>query len=185
MMGTISKLAGRLAFAVVMAAVGALATGDAFAAGVSGPSVAVPAPPGGPGGYSSPAGCYRVDQALYGPYYMSFCINGHSGTYRVRGGGLDCRGSLRANYDTFQVNISLHDTRCGRGMAWTADTLSCQMTGPAGDFLNAPSGLNAPSVAVPAPPPTPHYSAPAALRCNYQPAVAGYPAMTIIAQRTN
>ena len=173
----ISGTARRLAFVAAAIAASGLAMGAANAAGKSAPSVVVPvpgSPPPVPGGAGA-SGCYRVDQALYGPYHMTFCLYGYSGTYRVTGAGLNCRGSLSVG-TAGSVRINLAPSFCGRGMQWTADSMVCITAGPRGIETG-------PSVVMPAPgggggqPVT-------ALHCTYQPAVGGYPAVTISATRT-
>lgn len=206
-MVTISKAAGRIAFAAVITAVSGLAVSGAYAGQFNSqvavpihPDVAVPAPL--PMSWAD--GCYVVNGSLYGPYNMSFCIDGGQGTYRVRGGGLDCRGDVDSNAYGLRVDIALSASRCGRGMAWTADTLACQVNavpggtgggwrgntggGYGGNFPGIRGGVSSqvavPDVAVPINPgPAPRYGT--SLRCTYQPAAYGYPNTVVTAERVS
>jgi hypothetical protein len=190
-----SKTAGLFAMAVATVMTASLAVNDAAlaAGGVATPDVVVPSQPAPvpvPVPTYGPDGCYRVNQPLYGPYYMSFCIQGRNGSYQVTGGGIDCRGSLRVtNTGPREARIRLRTSHCGRGVDWSADSLYCQFGGVAG-FIERPQGgaggLSGPNVVVPsqpapAPVPVPGYIT--QLRCNYQPSVAGYPAVSISADR--
>ena len=129
---------------------------------------------------------------------MSFCLDNGQGSYRVTGGGLDCRGGIDANAYGRRVDIALSYSQCGRGTAWTADNLYCQAVfaggGSGGGFggnsgayagRSGPSGrIAVPEVAVPevaVPVPVPVYTA--SLRCTYDPAVGGYPRISVTARR--
>ncbi len=180
-MVSISRAAKGIAIlsAAVMAC--GLAVESAGAAG-NAPEVVVPAPGGGGGGGGAPVGgCYSVDQALYGPYHMTFCVYGGQGNYRVRGAGLNCRGSLGVTWYGPTMRISLVGSFCGRGMQWTADTIDCQVMPPLG-HKNWPTGQNGPNVVVPVPG-GPGPGDTGALSCTYRPAVGGYPPVGISARR--
>ena len=62
--------------------------------------VIVPDVPGG----ALFTGCYQVQQRLYGPYRMTFCLE-QRGTYTVRGGGVRCDGRLTWNARGRDINI--------------------------------------------------------------------------------
>lgn len=188
-----SQAARRFVVAVAaVSATGLAVTDVAFAQGMDAPSVVVPSQPGplpAPVPTYGPDGCFRVNQALYGPYHMTFCIQGRSGSYQVTGAGLNCRGSLRTYPGGHEVRITLRRSHCGNGMDWTADTMYCQIGGPGG-YLDRPNaggggGLDRPSVVVPTPgprpAPVPSYAT--QLQCSYQPAVGGYPSVTFVADR--
>ncbi len=165
--------AGFLAFSIV----------TAFA---QAPQIAVPAPGGYPGNNgNSYAGCYMIDQNLYGPYHMSFCLNGNGGgSYQVTGGGLNCNGQLSWRDQYGEARINLRYSWCGHQTGWTGDTLVCSSArwqgpqypaGPNPGWPNAqgPQGgqWNQPQIAVPVPQPNTQ-----SLNCTYYPAVRGYPA---------
>jgi hypothetical protein len=162
-------------------AAGVLAGGGAYAApagpGEINPKIAVPDRPN----IAVPDrnfinGCYSITQRVYGPYRVSFCLNDQRGTYRVTGGGLDCRGGLSASrVGPLGVNISLRYAQCGRGMAWTADKISCRAT--PFPFPQRPfrQGGMQPNIAVP--------DFRGELRCTYDPAVRGYPTIQVRAAR--
>jgi hypothetical protein len=203
---TLSKTVALTTFvAIGLSAGGASAGQRAAVPDVAVPEVAVPVQ----GGLD---GCYRISQSLYGPYRMSFCLDNGQGSYRVTGGGLDCRGGIDANAYGRRVDIALSYSQCGRGTAWTADNLYCQAvfsgggygggygyrrglgTGSDGDAVggyggpqDAPGGrLAVPEIAVPdvaVPVPVPAYIA--SLRCTYDPAVGGYPRLTVTARRVS
>jgi len=161
------------------------------------PQIAVPQPPGGPGGGYPAAGfegCYAINQDLYGPYRMSFCLNrSGNGSYRVTGGGLNCNGWLNwSERRNGSAQINLQYSWCGRGVGWTADVLVCQAQqpqwppfppfgGPGWWWQNGQPQQQQPGarIAVPTPPPVT-----ASLRCTYQPAVRGYQAISVLADRT-
>jgi hypothetical protein len=83
--------------------------------------VIVPDAPGG----AIFSGCYRVQQNLYGPYRMTFCLE-QRGTYSVRGGGVRCDGRLDWSAKGRDINVKLRRTSCGNGVAWSADTMTCR-----------------------------------------------------------
>ena len=157
---------------VTLAAVLAL-SGFATTVYAAGPStkVVVPDRPGGGGGIGL-GGCYQVAERLYGPYSMSFCLSGR-GSYKVTGGGLDCNGSLSWNTSGRNININLRRSTCGRGKAWSADSMSCTFVGFLGAVL--------PKVVVPDRPGLPGFGD---LRCTYKPAVSSYRPVQIRARRT-
>jgi len=103
-------------------------------------------------------GCYRVQGTLYGPYRMSFCLRRNSGSYQVSGGGLNCNGSLDW-YDRgkARVEVDLYRSKCGSGMSWSGDSLSCT-----GNSSQQPATLN----------------------CLYQPVAGGYKPTRVVAKRT-
>ena len=158
---------------IILAAVLAL-SGFATAAYAAGPStkVVVPDRPGGGSGGIGLGGCYNVAERLYGPHSMSFCLTGR-GSYKVTGGGLNCNGSLSWNTSGRNININLRRSTCGRGKAWSADSMSCTFVGFLGAVL--------PKVVVPDRPGLPGFGD---LRCTYRPVVAGYRPMQIRARRT-
>jgi hypothetical protein len=169
---TFSKVLAGTAFAVA-----ALAAGASLAQSAR-PKIAVPEVAVPDRGHGLD-GCYRVDRPLYGPYRMTFCLDNRDGSYRVTGGGLDCRGDLDASRSGFRrVDIELNRTRCGRGMSWTADNLSCQVSGPVFDLPGLPrrNGVS-PKIAVP------DFPDVRQLRCTYDPAVRGYRTIQVTARK--
>lgn len=144
-----------------------------FASAIAGPApqIAVPQPPWGYPGQPAQGfeGCYRIDQHLYGPYLMSFCLdNNGNGSYRVTGGGLDCNGGLNWWHEgNGQAQINLYESLCGAGMRWTADTITCSI----------PPLQAVPQIAVPVP-------SGGSLSCLYQPSVRGHVRTYVRAHRT-
>ena len=92
--------------------------------------VIVPDVPGG----ALFTGCYHVQQRLYGPYRMTFCLE-QRGTYTVRGGGVRCDGRLNWSAKGRDINIQLKRTSCGNGVAWSADHMTCRGGGLLPAFL--------------------------------------------------
>ncbi|KKB08529.1 hypothetical protein VE25_18640 [Devosia geojensis] len=142
--------------------------------GHAGPSLAqdnstrviVPDRPGG----ALIAGCYRVTRSIYGPYRLTFCLE-RRGTYQVTGGGVNCQGRLNWTASGRDVSIQLQRSRCGNGVAWSADRMSCR---GAGIFQGILSRILVPDV--------PYLGA---LNCTYRPAAGGYQPTTITARRFN
>lgn len=127
-------------------------------------------------------GCYRIDQAIYGPYGVSFCLSGERGNYRV-GGELNCQGGLnwyRTGPDTIQID--LNRTSCGGGMAWTGDSMGCRAVGSIFSPWQDPFSPR-PRVPVPdAPVPNGLFSI-TGMRCNYVPAAPGYQPLAVTISR--
>jgi len=167
-MQSIFKIAQAVILAVILALSGFVTSADA-----AGPStkVVVPDRPGGGGGIGL-GGCYQVAERLYGPYSMSFCLTGR-GSYKVTGGGLACNGSLSWSTSGRNINIQLRRSTCGRGKAWSADSMSCTFVGFLGAVL--------PKVVVPDRPGLPGFGD---LRCTYKPSVPTYRPVQIRARRT-
>ncbi|HEY4200122.1 MAG TPA: hypothetical protein VGM83_06140 [Devosiaceae bacterium] len=115
--------------------------------------------PDGPGG-SAFTGCYSVNGTIYGSYKMSFCLT-QRGSYSVTGGGVRCDGRLNWNGSRSDVTISLRRTRCGNGVAWSADRIVCKSS----------SLLSKLKIA--------------SLKCTYYPQAKGYKTTTIYARRYN
>ena len=167
----------RLAFAagiVILPSVAALAQQV--------PQIAVPTPPGG-----SPAnveGCYSVNQSLYGPYFMGFCLNRWGdGSYQVTG-NLHCSGRIDWQHEwNGNIRINVHHTSCGRGVDWSADTMACRASPQ--QWPGQPPGpgpwRSQPQIAVPTPAPNPGQTT---LTCTYYPGVRGYSPMAITAHKT-
>jgi len=127
-------------------------------------TVAVPAR----GDAGGPAGCYRVQGPVYGQYRMTFCLSGRgAGNYQVTGAGLSCNGGLDW-YDgrNGRVEVDLYRSLCGRGQAWTGDSLSCRA-----DAWRPTVKVPGIKVAVPVPVGPPSYNT---LNCTYNPVVGGY-----------
>jgi hypothetical protein len=137
------------------------------------PRVAVPAPGGGGGGGGwGVQGCYRIQGTIYGPYRMEFCLKGRgNGDYKVKGGGLDCKGGLDWYFNNRgRLDIDLYRSFCGRGTQWTGDAMKCQ-TGW------SPFGKSGPKIAVPAP------IGGGTLNCRYLPQTSGYSPIQVTAVR--
>ena len=126
--------------------------------------VIVPDVPGG----ALFTGCYQVQQRLYGPYRMTFCLE-QRGTYTVRGGGVRCDGRLTWNARGRDINIQLKRTSCGNGVAWSADRMTCR----GGNLL--PAFLARIIV--------PDLPVLQTLRCTYTPSVSSERPMQITARR--
>jgi hypothetical protein len=160
-----------------------------------GPRIAVPESPGGYPGQPSGgfAGCYAINQDLYGPYRMSFCLDRNgSGSYRVTGGGLYCNGWLNWwQGRSGEAQVSLQYTSCGRGVGWSADRLACVAQQPQWPpfppwggwgwfWQGGQQGQPGARIVVPEPQPA-NFS----LRCSYQPAIRGYQPISVIASRVH
>jgi hypothetical protein len=128
--------------------------------------VIVPDAPGG----ALFAGCYQVQQRLYGPYRMTFCLE-QRGTYTVRGGGVRCDGRLTWSASGRDININLRRTPCGNGVAWSADRLRCRGGSLLPAFLSRIIVPDLPVLQT--------------LRCTYTPSVSSEDPTTITARRTN
>ena len=128
--------------------------------------VIVPDVPGG----ALFTGCYNVQQRLYGPYRMSFCLE-QRGTYTVRGGGVRCDGRLTWSASGRDINIQLKRTSCGNGVAWSADRMSCRGGGLLPAFLARIIVPDLPVLQT--------------LRCTYTPSVKSERPMQITARRVD
>jgi len=184
---TITRVA--LAATVVvapLAAAHAAAPGD-----VPVPNIAIPVPQPVP--VQSFVGGWQINQQLYGPYWMSFRLSQYGGgSYQVQGGGLWCNGAVSWYQSGNQAVIQLHYTNCGGGVGWSADRLVCQFTGNYsyqqqydpryGAGNAAPGNVPVPNIAIPVPNPPPSANQ---IRCTYQPAVAGYQPISVLADRTS
>lgn len=83
--------------------------------------VAVPDVPGG----VIVSNCYFAVGKIYGKYDFSFCLK-QRGTYSVRGDGLRCDGRLNWNVAGVFVQAQLKRVSCNKGIAWSADSMSCR-----------------------------------------------------------
>jgi len=138
-------------------------------------TIIVPDAPGG----ARFTGCYSVSQRLYGPYRMSFCLE-QRGSYTVSGGGVTCNGRLNWSASGRTIEIDLTRTSCGNGVAWTADTMSCQGTG----LFNGPGIGSAIGNAV-AKVIAPSIPSINGLNCTYYPNARGEQPTQISARRTS
>jgi len=133
------------------------------------------------------AGCWSADRAIYGPYHLSFCTDGHAGVYRVTG-GLDCKGAVRLSTRADgSLTIRLGHGRCDGSIDWSADYLECRprhagvRNGWQGGRSGATGDVASPQVAVPRAP----YPYPAGpgwsdrMDCTYFPVVVGYRPMGV------
>lgn len=100
------------------------------------------------------SGCYRAVGRIYDSYRFEFCLK-RRGTYTVTGGGLRCEGRLRWELSGPGVDVDLRRTSCGRGKAWSADSMWCRPNLLIG-FLAAIAKARQPLLA--------------ALNCDYRPA---------------
>jgi len=178
-MRIISVSLRRLAFAA-----GIVILPSAAAFGQQTPQIAVPAPPGGGVPTANVEGCYSVNQSLYGPYFMGFCLSRWgSGSYQVTG-SLNCNGGADWRHQrNGSIQINIHHTSCGRGVDWSADSMVCSVSSaqwPPQKPNPGPWRIQ-PQVAVPTPAPNPGQST---MTCTYYPGVQGYYPMSITAQRT-
>lgn len=162
----------------LVAAAAAVASITAANAGQVQPKIAVPSP--GPAGIQ---GCWSADRDLYGPYQLSFCLDRFGGSYRVTGGGLNCRAELTWWKGWNGFRFAMERAECGRGTDWTADSFTCEVRYEPVYYNRSGSedeaGLE-PKIAVPAPTPDPSI---ASLDCRYKPSVFGYPAKRFAAYR--
>lgn len=83
--------------------------------------VIVPEVPGG----VIVSNCYRAVGRIYDGYTFSFCLKQRA-TYSVRGNGVRCEGRLNWDVKGILVQAELRRTSCGRGVAWSADTMVCR-----------------------------------------------------------
>ncbi|MEI9900656.1 MAG: hypothetical protein WDN31_11640 [Hyphomicrobium sp.] len=123
--------------------------------------------------------CYNVAQRLYGPYRMEFCLD-QRGTYTVTGRGVTCNGRLDWSARGRTIEIDLRRTSCGNGVAWSADSMSCQGASlfGKGGVAGAIGGALA-KVIVPGIPTL------SSLNCTYYPAVRNEAPTTITARRVS
>ncbi len=74
--------------------------------------------------------CWQTYNPLYGAYKVAFCVGLHGqGTYRVIGGGYDCKG--HADWRD-QGDILVYQMRrgtCGAQADWTPDQIVCRSAG--------------------------------------------------------
>lgn len=89
--------------------------------------------------YRAPAqaGCWQSYRPIYDKYAVAFCLgaNGH-GSYRVQGGGFDCRGQSRWSGDGVAVDYRMGVGTCGAQSDWSADRIRCQPAGGRGHNLS-------------------------------------------------
>ncbi len=78
-----------------------------------------------PGGTASVRGCYDADRTIYGPYRVSFCLQ-RPGSYKVRGGGVRCDGTLSWKTSGKYVKADFRRQSCNRGVAWEAGSMTCR-----------------------------------------------------------
>lgn len=69
-------------------------------------------------------GCYRATGQLYGARF-EFCLK-RRGEYTAVTQRVRCEGRLDWKVDGLTVNVKLRRTSCGRGQAWSADTIRCR-----------------------------------------------------------
>lgn len=177
-----TSIAKPLARLTALAALAILPTTAAFAQANVEPRIAVPAPGPGPGA-PQPAnfqGCYSINQNLYGPYRMSFCLNQYgNGSYQVTGGGLNCNGRLDWNEWNGEARVNVQYTWCGNGVGWSADTMVCRtMQGGGGPWQQPQGQWNQPNARIAIPVPVSND-----LRCSYYPGVRGFDPVSVIAER--
>ena len=160
----------RLAVTVLAAAFSLLASFAMAADDDISTRVIVPDAPGG----ALVAGCYRVPERIYKSYHFSFCLE-QRGTYEVTGGGVYCNGRLNWSGKGTTVSVRLQRARCGNGVAWSADTMTCRPNGLFSGVL--------PRVIVPS---LPNLPALGGLRCDYRPAKgSGEKPISFVARRAH
>lgn len=170
-MQTLATLKGLVAAAATVASIGIVNAGQVE------PKIAVPSP-----GSAGIQGCWSADRMLYGPYQLSFCLDRFGGSYRVTGGGLNCRAELTWWKGWNGYRFAMERAECGRGTDWTADSFTCVVkVEPVYYNRNTEDdgGLE-PKIAVPSPSPDPETMK---LDCRYKPSVFGYPAKRFAAYR--
>lgn len=140
--------------------------------------VVVPDAPGG----AFVAGCYKADRTLYGPHWLTFCLE-RRGTYTVRGGGLVCDGRVNWNVSRGEVSITLRRQSCNRNLAWAEADIVCRPRGLVSALLDEllrellGGKSNKPRVVVPDRPTI------GKLSCTYYPTVAGAGTREFFARR--
>jgi hypothetical protein len=127
--------------------------------------VVVPDAPGG----ARFSGCWRATEDLFGPYRLTFCLE-RRGTYRIRG-GVRCDGTLNWDVSGRDINVRIHRTSCGNGVAWERARMTCRGT----TLLRGTVGRIISRVLVPEL---------SGLRCTYHPTVRGWRDRTFNARRT-
>lgn len=169
-MNTLSTLKGLVAAAAAVASIGI-----ANASQIE-PKIAVPSP--GPAGIQ---GCWSADRMLYGPYQLTFCLDRSGGSYRVTGGGLNCRAELTWWKGWNGYRFAMERAECGRGTDWTADSFTCEVRYEPVYYNRSTEDEGfEPKIAVPSPSPDPEN---VKLDCRYKPSVFGYPAKRFAAYR--
>jgi hypothetical protein len=134
----------------------------------AGPSIAVPSEPAP--STAGIDGCWKTDHQLYGRYRLSFCPSRHGrGEYTITGGGLHCSAGLTWFRLGGTYQFAMQRAHCGNHTDWTADLFNCSLTS---DRDGEPGRIAVPSG---------DYGE---LRCNYAPAVWGYPWTKFSAYRT-
>lgn len=123
-------------------------------------------------------GCYRIAEDLYGPYRMRFCLQ-QQGSYRVKGQGVTCNGELNWSARGRIISIDLKRTSCGNGVAWTADTITCQGTTLFGKGVKAKIGEVVTKIIVP------DFPTISGLACTYFPNLANAKPKNVTAQRVD
>lgn len=149
------------------------------------PRIAIPTPVPGPGNPPPQqpfdyAGCYAINQDLYGPYRMTFCLSRYGGgSYHVSGGGLNCNGWIDWHERNGEARVNVRESWCGRGVNWSADTMICRPMQQQ-PWQQPPGQWQQPGarIAVPTPAPTSND-----LRCAYYPGVRGYDPVSVIAEK--
>lgn len=177
---SIAKPLGRL---TALAALAILPATASFAQVNVQPRIAVPTPgpgPGQPPQQVSFAGCYSINQDLYGPYRMSFCLGQYGGgSYQVTGGGLNCNGSVRWSEWNGEARVEVQYSWCGNGVSWSADTMVCRpMQNNNGPWQQPPGQWNQPNARIAIPTPVSND-----LRCSYYPGVRGFDPVSVIAEK--
>jgi hypothetical protein len=148
--------------AAIVAAAGALALcGGLEPVYAAGPRSAADAQAAG-------GACYQVSQGLYGPFVLTFCLTDR-GSYTVTGAGYNCKGGLDWNASGRNVQVQLQFSRCGKGLAWSADAMSCRAMGFAGSMVPTPGRPAAPLARE--------------LVCNYVPGFQGFKPVRVRAHR--
>ena len=108
-------------FIAMMTAIVLVLTAGAASAQDADVRVIVPDVPGG----VIVSNCYRAVGRIYGGYTFDFCLK-RRGTYTVTGRNIRCEGRLDWDVRGATVDVKLRRTSCGRGVAWSADTMSCK-----------------------------------------------------------
>jgi hypothetical protein len=114
-------------------------------------------------------GCWRATEDLFGPYRLTFCLN-RQGTYRVRGGGIRCEGTLNWDVSGRDIRVRIHRTSCGNNVAWERARMTCRGTTLIGGTVGRIISRVVPELS--------------GLRCTYYPTVRGWRDRTFNARRT-
>ncbi|MBJ3786348.1 hypothetical protein [Devosia sediminis] len=114
-------------------------------------------------------GCFRANETLFGPYWLTFCLD-RRGSFQVRGGGVTCNGRMTWWTSGRDIFMDLDRTPCGGRQAWEAASIDCRSTGGLIGAIGRVIVGESPRIRT--------------LRCTYHPTVPGVTRRTFTATRT-